>query len=318
MNRRTALLMELIKWMPRPEPPTPAYLARVRRELPPVLARFVLGAMGSDVALENITIAVDGAEVKARIYRPKGGPRTSELLVNFHGGGFVFGNLTAADWLCGNIAGRAGMTVVSVDYRLAPEYPAPVPYQDCLAATTWLIEHAERLGVDPHQVSVMGESAGGNLAALVALASRDRSRADDRWPALVRQILLYPATDLTLSSASVAELADAPMLRRTSLDWYGRRYLPQGLPNSLASDDPWVSPIYAPDHRELAPALIFAAGQDPLRDDALRYADKLAAAEVPVRTVLYPDAIHGFASIPLFEPAAHQALAEIVTELAAG
>ena len=315
MNRRTALLMGLMKRLPKPEPPTPAYLARVRHELPPVLARVVLGSMGSDVACENITIPVDGGEVKARIYRPRGTDAVVPLVVNFHGGGFVYGNLTAADWLCGNLAGRARVTVVSVDYRLAPEFPAPIPYQDCLAATTWLVEHAERLRVDPARVSLMGESAGGNLAALVALAGRDRTRTDPRWPAYEHQILLYPVTDLTLSSASVSELEEAPMLRRTSLDWYGRRYLPQGLPTSLAGDDPWVSPIFAVDHSELAPTLIFAAGQDPLRDDALRYADKLRGAQVMMRTVLYPEAIHGFASIPLFEPAARQALDEIVVEL---
>lgn len=317
MNRRTAMLMALMKRLPKPEPPTPAYLARVRRELPPVLARMVLGSMGSDVAVENITIQVDGAEIKARIYRPRDAAEVLPLVVNFHGGGFVYGNLTAADWLCGNLAGRAGVTVVSVDYRLAPEHPAPIPYQDCFAATTWLVEQAERLRIDPTRVSLMGESAGGNLAALVALAWRDRVRTDPRWPVLARQLLLYPATDLTLSSASVSELEEAPMLRRTSLDWYGRRYLPQGRPNSLAGDDPWVSPIFALDHSDLAPALIFAAGQDPLRDDALRYAKKLSDAGVRVRTVVYPEAIHGFASIPLFEPAARQALAEIVTELGA-
>lgn len=315
MNRRTQLLMALAKRMPRPEPPTPAYLARVRRELPPVLARVALGRMGTDVECENISVPVDGADIRARIYRPKGRCEALPLVVNFHGGGFVYGNLTSADWLCGNVAGRAGTAVVSIDYRLAPEFPAPTPFQDCLAATTWLIEQADRLGFDPGRVSLMGESAGGNLAALVALAGRNRARTDDRWPPFRQQILLYPATDLTLSSASVSELTDAPMLRRPSLDWYGRRYLPQGLPNSLAGDDPSVSPIFAPDHSGLAPALIFAAGQDPLRDDALRYADKLAAAGVPVRTVLYPEAIHGFASIPLFEPAARQALAEIVAEL---
>lgn len=315
MNRRTALLMGLMKRLPRPEPPTPAYLARVRRDLPPVVARVVLGPVASGVELETITVPVRDAEIKARIYRPKGATGVAPLVVNLHGGGFVYGNLTGSDWLCGQVAARAGVVVVSIDYRLAPEFPAPVPFQDCLAATTWLVEQAQRLGVDPQRVSLMGESAGGNLAALVALAWRDRLRENDRRPALLRQILLYPATDLTLSSASVGELEEAPMLRRTTLDWYGRRYLPQGRPDSLAGDDPWVSPIFAADHSELAPALIFAAGQDPLRDDALRYAETLRSAGVAARTVLYPDAIHGFVSIPLFEPAARQAVAEIVAEL---
>ena len=140
----------------------------------------------------------------------------------------MFGNLTAADWLCGQLAARAGGTVVSVGYRLAPEHPAPTPFSDSWSATQWLVEHAELLGGDRLRVTVMGESAGANLAALIALASRDLSRADPGWPPLARQILAYPAVDLTLSSASIAELADAPMLRRETLDWYGRLYLPQG------------------------------------------------------------------------------------------
>ncbi len=317
MNRRTRLLVGLIKRLPRPEPPGPVYLARVRRELPRPLARVVLGPVGAEVELRDIVIPHGEVRLRARVYRRRdAGSTTQSLVVNLHGGGFVYGNLTSADWLCGNVAGRAAVTVVSVDYRLAPEHPAPVPYEDSLAAATWLVEHAEELDVDPAHVTVMGESAGGNLAALVALAGRDRARTDPGWPGFERQILIYPATDLTLSSASVAELADAPMLRRTSLDWYGRRYLPQGLPSSLAFDDPRISPIFAPDHRDLPPTLVIAAGQDPLRDDALRYADALRRGGVEVRTVLYPEAIHGFVSIPLFEPAAREALDEIVAELA--
>lgn len=316
MNRRTRALVAVIKRLPRPEPPTASYLKGVRWELPRFMARALLGPVGTDVTIEDITIPVGEVALRARVYRAADADDVTPLVVNFHGGGFVFGNLTAADWLCGNVAGRAGVAVVSVEYRLAPEYPAPIPFEDCWAAACWSIENADELRVDPTQVSVMGESAGGNLAALVALAARDRVLADPAWPGFIRQILLYPATDLTLSSASVAELAEAPMLRRTSLDWYGRRYLPAGLPTSIASDDPRVSPLFALDHADLPPALIFAAGQDPLRDDALRYAAKLTDAGVAVRTVVYPEAIHGFASIPLFEPAAREALDEIVTELA--
>ena len=108
------------------------------------------------------------------------------------------------------------------------------------------------------------------------------------------------------------------MLPRRSLEWFGRRYVPQGRPDSLDPADPWVSPLFAPDKTDLPPTLVVAAGQDPLRDDALRYADALEQAGVPVHRVVYPDAIHGFASIPLFEPAASAALAEVVSELTAG
>ena len=318
MNTRTRWLMAALRRLPRPEPPSPAYLAAVRRELPPSLARALLGRVERGVTLRDITVPTTDTLLSARVYRRRDSPPNQPLVINFHGGGFVFGNLTAADWLCGNVAARAAVTVVSVEYRLAPEHPAPIPFLDSWAATRWLVQHAQLLDVDPERVSVMGESAGGNLAALITLAARDLAGADPHWPGLRRQILLYPATDLTLSSPSVGEDEDAPMLRRRTLDWYGRRYLPQGLETSLAYDDPQVSPLYASDHAGLPPALIFAAGQDPLRDDALRYAEVLERARVPTRLVLYPEAIHGFASIPLFEAAAREALDQIVDELTRG
>ncbi len=322
MNLRTRVLTGVMRRMPRPDPPTQAYLVGVRRELPRPLARVVLGPVGRSIDIDDLSIPVpssvaDPARLRIRLYRAAGTAGPTPLVVNFHGGGFVFGNLTAADWLCGNLAAQAPVTVASVEYRLAPEHPAPVPFEDCWAATQWLVEHAHGLGADPGQVSVLGESAGGSLAALVALASRDRTRADPAWPTLAHQLLLYPSTDLTLDSPSVTELPDAPMLQRTSMDWFGRCYVPQGLPDSIAPDDPRVSPLHAPDHSDLPPTLVVAAGQDPLRDDALRYADVLEAAGVPVRRVVYPEAIHGFASIPLFERAAKDSLAEIVDELSA-
>ena len=317
MNRRTRLLVELLRRLPRPEEPSARYLAGVRRELPRGMARLLLGPVGRNVVIRDITVPVTDTLLTVRVYRNRElGQDLVPLVVNFHGGGFVYGNLTTADWLCGNLAARLPVTVASVAYRLAPEHPAPGPFSDCWQATRWLVERAARLGADPAQVSVMGESAGGNLAALVALAARDRRRADPSWPALVRQLLLYPITDLTLASPSIDELPDAPMLQRRSLDWFGRRYVPQGQPDSLDPADPRVSPLHAPDHTDLPPTLVVAAGQDPLRDDALRYADVLQQAGVPVRRVCYPEAIHGFASIPLFEPAAHAALEEVVAELA--
>ncbi len=184
VNLRTRLLVGALRRLPKPDPPTAAYLNGVRRELPRRLARVVLGPVGRDVELEDLSVPVEGARVRVRLYRRSGERGPTPLVVNFHGGGFVYGNLTASDWLCGNLAGRLPVTVASVDYRLAPEHPAPGPFTDCWLATRWLVEHAARLGCDPEQVSVMGESAGGNLAALVALAARDRHRADPSWPAL--------------------------------------------------------------------------------------------------------------------------------------
>jgi len=317
MNRRTRVLIEALRRLPRPETPSERYLAGVRRELPRVMARVLLGPVGPDVAIRAITVPGTDTLLPARVYRRASTSGSAQpMVINFHGGGFVLGNLTAADWLCGQLAARAGVTVVSVGYRLAHEHPAPLPYLDSWTATQWLISHAGLLAADPLQVSVLGESAGGNLAALIALASRDRSRDDPAWPRLSGQILAYPAVDLTLSSASVAELADGPMLRRDTLDWYGRLYLPQGRATSIPADDPRVSPIFATDHTELAPALIIAASEDPLRDDATRYAAVLTAAGVPVELRMYESAIHGFLSIPLFEPAAQQAVDTMVDFLA--
>ncbi|GAA3554610.1 alpha/beta hydrolase [Microlunatus spumicola] len=317
MNRRTRLLTTAGRRLPRPDPPTPAYLRRVRSELPKPLAHVVLGSVSRGIELLDDVLPTTPYAVPVRVYRPRQAVGPLPLLVNLHGGGFVFGNLSGADWLCGQLADRVGAVVVSVDYRLAPEHPAPAPYEDAWAATSWLLDHAGRWGADPTRAVVVGESAGGNLAALVTLALRDRRRADPDAPGLVGQVLIYPSTDLTMTTGSALAMVDAPVLNKAAVDWYGRQYVPQGLPHSILPDDPRVSPLRAADHADLPPALVVAAGLDPLRDDALAYAAALDRAGVPVRTVLYPEAVHGFVSIPRFEPAAAQALDEAVAHAAA-
>ena len=317
MNRRTRLLTAANRRLPRPDPPPASYLRRGRGELPRPLSRLLLGPVSRRIELLDQVLPTTPYAVPVRVYRPRRSARPLPLVVNLHGGGFVFGNLTGADWLCGQLADRADAVVVSLDYRLAPEHPAPVPYEDAWAATGWLLEHASSLGADPARAAIMGESAGGNLAALVTLALRDRRRVEPATPALRGQVLIYPSTDLTMTSASATELVDAPVLTRTAIEWYGRQYVPQGLPHSLPLDDPRVSPLHAADHTGLPPALVVAAGQDPLRDDAFGYAAALARSGVPVRTVLYPEAVHGFVSIPRFEPAAAQALDEVVAHVRA-
>lgn len=319
MNRRTRVVVALARRLPHPEPPTDAYLARLRRELPSsTLTRRLIGGIPRRIRVTDRALALDSGPRPVRVYQPW--PRRPDdpplpLVVNFHGGGFVFGTLAQTDWLCGQLASRVGAVVVSVSYRLAPEFPAPVPFEDCRDATTWLLAHAGELGADASRATVMGASAGGNLAALVALAHRDRCRSDPTIAPLACQVLIYPITDLTLSSKSVVENAEAPILTRAIMDWFGRRYLPQGLPGSLPGDDARVSPLFAPDHRDLAPALIISAGQDPLRDDAFRYGDALDAAGVANRVVLYPEGIHGFISMPRLTAEAHAALLEIATTL---
>jgi acetyl esterase len=313
VNRRTRLLTTAGRRLPRPDPPPASYLRRVRREIPRPVARVVLGSVSRGIAITDHVLPTTPYAVPVRVYRPRRAVGPLPLLVNLHGGGFVFGNLGGADWLCGQLADRVGAVVVSVDYRLAPEHPAPTPYEDAWAATRWLLDHGTRWGADPGRAVLVGESAGGNLGALVTLALRDRQRAEPGSPGLVGQVLLYPSTDLTMTSASATAMIDAPVLSRRAIDWYGRQYVPQGLPHSILPDDPRVSPLRADDHTDLPPALVVAAGLDPLRDDALAYAAALRRAGVPVRTVLYPEAVHGFVSIPRFEPAAAQALDEAVT-----
>ncbi|MGI3779629.1 MAG: alpha/beta hydrolase [Janthinobacterium lividum] len=312
MNRRTRLLTAAGRRLPRPDPPTASYLRRVRGELPRPLSRVVLGPVSRGIELADQVLPTTPYAVGVRVYRPRRAAGPLPLLVNLHGGGFVFGNLSGADWLCGQLADRVGAVVVSVDYRLAPEHPAPAPYEDAWAATCWLLEHASSLGADPARAVIVGESAGGSLAALVTLALRERRRSDPTALDVVGQVLLYPSTDLTMTSASATAMVDAPVLSKRAIDWYGRQYVPQGLAHSILPDDPRVSPLRAADHADLPPALVVAAGLDPLRDDALGYAAALARAGVDVRTVLYPGAVHGFVSIPRFEPAAAQAPDEAV------
>ena len=316
-NLQTRLLSALSRRLPHPEPPGARYLRMVRMEpRRGPLTAALFGGVPRQVAVRDRQLPVHGG-LRARVYAPRAGAHPRPLVVAFHGGGFVMGNLASLDWPCGQIAGRVGAVVVSVAYRMAPEHPAPIPQADCLAATRWLMAHADDIGADAGRTAVLGASAGGTLAALVALQVRDRVRVDASQPALRSQVLIYPLVDLTLSAPSIAELPDGPILTRPVMDWYGRRYLPQGQRDSIEAADPRVSPLFAADHRDLPPALLIAGGRDPLRDDATRYADVLRAAGVPATVRSYAEAIHGFVSMPRLQPDARPAVEAIVTELAA-
>ena len=317
MNRRTRLLTAAGRRLPRPDPPPASYLRRVRREIPRPVARVVLGSVSRGIAITDHVLPTAPYAVPVRVYRPRRAVGPLPLLVNLHGGGFVFGNLGGADWLCGRWPTGSAPSWCRSTTGSRRSTPHPTPYEDAWAATRWLLEHAGTWGADTGRTVLVGESAGGNLGALVTLALRDRQRAEPGSPGLVGQVLIYPSTDLTMTSASATAMVDAPVLSKRAIDWYGRQYVPQGLPHSILPDDPRVSPLRAVDHTDLPPALVVAAGLDPLRDDALAYAAALQRAEVPVRTVLYPDAVHGFVSIPRFEPAAAQALDEAVTHAVA-
>ncbi len=313
-------MVAIARRLPHPEPPTARYLSLLRAEpRPRRLVRALTGWVPSGVRVSDETIPLKHGPARVRVYRPRSAAAQERLplVINFHGGGFVFGNLAQTDWLCGRVAAGAHAVVLSLSYRLAPEHPAPIPYQDCWAATQHVLRHSAYFGADTSRVSVMGASAGGNLAALVAIAHRDLCRADRTAAPLAHQILIYPATDLTLSSPSVTELGSAPILTRPIMDWYGRQYLPEGLAGSIASNDPRISPVFHSDLADCAPALIIAAGQDPLRDDAIRYGQALDRDGVPNRVIIYPDAVHGFISMPRLVSDAERAVTEIIGTLGA-
>jgi acetyl esterase len=225
--------------------------------------------------------------VPVRIYRPAGVPDATRLpgLVYFHGGGWVIGDLDTHDTLCRQLTAEAGISVVSVDYRLAPEHKFPAAADDAWAATQWVVKHADELGVDAARLAVGGDSAGGNLAAVVALLARDAG-----GPPIRLQALLYPVTDVGAESPSYAELADGYLLTRDSMRWFIAHYL--GKPQD--AEDWRVSPIRARSLAGVAPALVVTAGYDPLRDEGDAYARQLRAAGVSVDHVTFGGMIHGF------------------------
>jgi acetyl esterase/lipase len=266
------------------------------------VTNYIFGAVARGVQVQDRTIPGPGGEIPVRVYRPAApaGPDPRPLVLNIHGGGFVFGDLRLCDWLCSHVALRVGAVVVSVDYRLAPRHRFPAAVEDSYAALVWAAEHAAGLGAGG-PVGVMGESAGGNLCAVLCLLARDRG-----GPALSHQVLLYPATDMTAEHPATAS---TPFLSGPEMEAYRRHYLADADPS-----DPMASPLLASDHHGLPPALIQVAEHDPLRDDGIRYAAALRAAGVPVRLTEYVGMPHGYLNFPGLCRVAPQALAEICAE----
>ncbi len=233
---------------------------------------------------EDLAIPGPTGEIPVRLYAPEAdGPLP--VLVYFHGGGFVIGDLDTHDGTCRELARGAECMVVSVDYRLAPEHPFPAAPEDCYAATTWLSEHAADWGGDPARLAVGGDSAGGNLAAVVALMARNRG-----GPALRHQLLIYPVTDCGFATASYRENADGYMLTRPLMEWFWNHYLadPDAGSNELAS------PLRAPNLADLPEATVITAEFDPLRDEGEAYAQRLSEAGVKTQLTRYDGVFHGF------------------------
>ena len=226
-------------------------------------------------------------EVPLRLYRPAGtsGSERLPVLVYFHGGGWTIGDLDTHDVLCRQLAQASGAAVVSVDYRLGPEQRFPAAVDDCVAATRWVRAQADTLALDASRLAVGGDSAGGNLAAVVCLVLRE---AGEPLPAF--QLLIYPATDMRAVAPSHTSNGQGYLLTRDSIAYYRGHYL-----LDAAQWTDWrASPLLAPDHRGLPPALVLTGGFDPLRDEGLQYANALSAAGVPAQYVCFERQIHGF------------------------
>jgi len=247
---------------------------------------MALGNTPSPIELAEITdrtVPGPGGEIPVRIYRP-----STELglpvVVFFHGGGWVVGDLESHDHAARAIASKAECVVVAVDYRLAPEHKFPAAADDAWAATEWVATHADELGVDPSRLAVAGDSAGGNLAAVVANMSREVEHVE-----VIHQALIYPVTDATCDRPSMTENAEGYMLTADGMDWFHGHY--------ATDPDDFADPRYSPLFDELAgtaPALVLTAGFDPLRDQGAAYASALGDAGVEVEYVNFETMFHGF------------------------
>jgi acetyl esterase len=279
--------------------------------LPPEEARRAAAEGLKEVAgpLEPVALVEEvQAPVPMRVYTPEGnGPHPA--LVYFHGGGWVVCNLDTHEAVCRAIARRAGAVVVAVDYRLAPEHKFPAAVEDCYAATLWVAASAGRLDIDPRRIAVGGDSAGGNLAAVVALKCRDEG-----GPALALQALVYPVTNLaSFDTASYREFAEGYNLTKSEMEWFRACYLAR--PEDGAH--PHASPLLAPSLDGLPPALVITAECDVLRDEGEAYAKRLEDAGALVTCTRYPGTIHPFFSMPGALAQARQAIGQVAAAVAA-
>ena len=236
---------------------------------------------------EPLAIPAPHGSIPARIYTPKNPRQTAGLapaLVFFHGGGWVIGDLDSHDVVCRKLADEGRLIVISVDYRLAPEHKFPAAVDDAIAATKWIAGNAKQLGIDASRLSVGGDSAGGNLAAVVAIAARDGN-----GPAIAGQVLIYPATDFAMTHPSHSEPETSILLTHSVIRWFKNHYLGD------ADINDWrASPARATTLQGLPPAYVLTAGADPLRDEGDEYAARLKEAGVTVTYRHFPGQFHGF------------------------
>jgi len=288
-------------------PPLESFSPEEARKLAIESLKLAGGTMEPVHSIENLRIPGPDGEIPIRIYTPDA-PAPRPALVYFHGGGWVVCDLDTHEVVCTAMARRAGAVVVAVDYRLAPEHKFPAAVTDSYAATAWVASNAEKLGIDPKRISVGGDSAGGNLAAVVSLKSRDED-----GPAIAFQVMVYPVTDLSsYDTPSYREFGENHYLTKSEMEWFRGHYL-----RSMEdARDPHASPLLALDLSELPPALIITAECDPLRDEGQAYAKRLEYDGVPVTYTCYAGMIHPFFSLSGAIPQAFDAIQQVANAVA--
>jgi acetyl esterase len=260
--------------------------------------------------VEDLVLPGPAGMIGARLYVPRGeAQRPRPLLVYFHGGGWVIGDLNTHDGLCRFLSTNADVVVLSVDYRLAPEHPFPAAVEDAYAAFAWAAAQAPGLEIDGSRIAVGGDSAGGNLAAAVSLLARDEG-----GPRPAMQLLIYPVTDATGGQPSRDLFATGFMLTRADMDWFDGHYLPNG----TDENDPRVSMLRAENVSDLPPAYVVTAGFDPLRDEGEAYAARMREAGVQVALRRHSGLVHSFANMTAFSPSARAAMLEVAGALRMG
>ena len=256
-------------------------------------------------SIEPLVIPSPAGPIPARIYTPVRLRKANDLapcLVFFHGGGWVIGDLDSHDVVCRQLADAGALIVIAIDYRLAPEHKFPAAIDDAIAATKWVAANARELGIDATRLSVGGDSAGGNLTAVTALAARDGN-----GPALAGQVLIYPAVDFAMTHGSHSEPETSVLLTHSVIRWFRDHYL-----NGAADIHDWrASPARAENLAGLPPAYLLTAGADPLRDEGDDYAARLKRAGVPVTYKHFPGQFHGFLTMGKLLQQANVAVSEI-------
>ncbi len=269
-------------------------------------ARFISNPEPPELkSVRPLAIPAPHGSIPARVYTPlklREANGLAPCLVFFHGGGFVIGNLDSHDVVCRKLADEGQLIVIAVDYRLAPEHKFPTGVDDAIAATKWIADNANGLGIDASRLSVGGDSAGGNFAAVVAISARDGN-----GPAIAGQVLIYPSTDLALVHPSHSEPETSILLTHSVIRWFCDHYL-----NSAADVDDWrASPARVKSLAGLPPAYVLTAGADPLRDEGDEYAKRLKEAGVPVTYRTFPGQFHGFFTMGKLLQQANVAVIEI-------